>query len=153
MRLAIFGLLLSAGTAAFCQSAAPAPGNAQQPWLVQPGLPEGGRDFTKLARDWHMTSLGSRKMFVLPKPSPHLDSPQIVVHPPRSSVGEQPTGPLLAQNLYPGLQLMPIVESKAKGEPIPTTWPNARIKQIPTVWPKLEFNTVQSGANKPSPGK
>lgn len=163
MRLTIFALLLSSGTAAFCQSAAPAPANPQQPWLAPPGIPEGGRDFTKLPPDWHITRLVQRKMLILPGPpplhsfkdsqgDPQIDA-QIIVHPPPSSLGEQPTGPLLAQNLYPGLQLLPIDESKAKGQPIPITWPNLKIEQIPIVWPKLEFNPVQSSANGPAAEK
>ncbi len=94
-------------------------------------------------------------MVILPGPWPlhRLDDPQIdaqiIVHPPPSSLGEQPQGTQLAQNLYPGLQLLPIDESKAKGQPIPITWPNLKIEQIPIVWPKLEFNPVQSSPNGP----
>jgi len=79
--------------------------------------------------------------------------PKIVVHPPQSSLGEQPPGTLVAQNLYPGLQLLPIEESKSKAEPIPTTWPNRKIEQIPTVWPNGELLPVNSGAKSQSAGK
>jgi hypothetical protein len=159
MRLTILALLLSTGTAAFSQSAAPVPANPQQPWLAPPGIPQAVRNFTKLPPDWHFTSLVPRRMVIQPGPWPlrRLDDPQVdahmIVHPPPSSLGEQPQGALLAQNHYPGLQLLPIDESKAKGQPIPITWPNLKIEQIPIVWPKLEFNPVQSSRNGTIPGK
>jgi len=156
MRLTILALLLSTGTEAFCQSAAPAPANPQQPWLAATGIPQAGRDFTKPPPDWHITSLVQRKMEILPGPWPQhrFDGPQIdaqiIVHPPPSSLGEQPPGTPMAQNLYPGLQLLPVDESKAKAQQIPITWPNLKIEQIPIVWPKGESNPVQSGATGPA---
>lgn len=132
MRLTILALLLSTGTAALCQSVAPAPANPQQPGLAPFGITQGGRDFAKLPPDWHLTSVLPRKMEIQPGPwlqhrfNPQIDA-QIIVHPPPSSLGEQWPGTLLAQNLYPGLQLLPIDESKPKGQPIPTTWPNQKI--------------------------
>jgi hypothetical protein len=159
MRLTILALLLSTGTAASCQSAPPAPANQQQPWLTPPGIPQAGRDFTKPPSDWRIRSVVPRKMEILPGPWPlhrfddaQIDA-QIIVHPPPSSLGEQSPGALLAQNLYPGLQLLPIDGSKAKGELIPTTWPNLKIEQIPIVWPRLEFNPVQKSPNGPAPEK
>jgi len=154
MRLTILALLLSTGTAAFCQSTPSAPANPYQPLLALPGATQVGRDSTKLPPDWHITSLMPRKMEILPgawplHPSdgPQIDA-QIIVHPPPSSLGEQPQSTMLAQNLYPGLQLLPVDESKLdesklKAQPIPIAWPNLKVENIPIVWPQTQIKPVE----------
>jgi hypothetical protein len=161
MRLTTLAVFLSSGTAALCQLAAPNSSNPEQHWLTAPGLAvpglaEPGRDFTKIPPRWHFD-------FAVPisRPAPgalhqrddaQID-PKIIVHPPESSVGEQPPGTQLAQNLYPGLSMLPIQESQAKGQPIPTTWPNLKVHNIPVVWPKFEIKPVESSATRPAAGK
>jgi hypothetical protein len=163
MRFTILALFLSTGTAAFCQSAAPAPANPEKQWLMLPGTTQPARDFGKLPQDWHFTGIAPMKTMILrdqlavPNGSDAQSrsqiDPKFIVHPPQSSLGAQPPGTLVAQNLYPGLQLLPIEELKTKGEPIPTTWPNLKIEQIPIVWPKAELLPVDSGATGHAAGK
>jgi hypothetical protein len=91
-----------------------------------------------------------------PGPPPRFDAqmdPRIVVHPPQSSLGVQPPGSLVAQNLYPGLQLLPIEQSRATAEPIPAIWPHLKIKQIPIIWPKGVIKPVQGSVNAQLAGK
>jgi hypothetical protein len=152
MRLKILALLLSAGTAALCQTATPAAVNPEQHWLTAPGMSQPGFDITRPPQDWHFNSSLPRNTIILPGPgAPFRGSeaqidPMIVLHPPQASLGAQPPGTQIAQNLYPGLLLMPVAESKLKAEPIPTTWPNLKVQQIPIVWPKLEIKQVESEA-------
>lgn len=166
MRLTILALFLSAGTTVLCQSAAPA--NPEKQWLILPDATtsQPARDFSKLPPDWHFTSvvpMQTMKTVILPgqlalqrrsdlQARSQID-PKIVVHPPQSSLGEQPPGALLAQNLYPGLQLLPIEECTKVLTPIPTTWPNLKLEQIPTVWPKPELLPVDGGAKGQAAGK
>lgn len=166
MRFTILALFFSTGATALCQSASPVPAKPEKQWLVLPGTAQPARDFTTLPQDWHFTGIApmqSMKSVTLPNQlalqsgsGPQSRSqidPKIVVHPPQSSLGEQPPGTLVARNLYPGLQLLPIEESKAKIEPISTTWPNLKIEQIPIVWPKSELLPVDSGAKGQAAGK
>jgi hypothetical protein len=56
---------------------------------------------------------------------------------------------MLAQNLYPGLQLLPVEEpkldeSKLKAQPIPITWPSLKVENIPIVWPETQIKAVES---------
>jgi hypothetical protein len=72
----------------------------------------------------------------------------MIVRPPASSVGVQPPGSQIAQNLYPGLELLPI--QQFKGEPIPTTFPNMKVEQIPITWPQYKVVYAQdSKGTKP----
>ncbi len=152
MRLRILALLLSSGTAACCQTAAPSPANPQQHFLTPPAIAQPGRDFGRLPPNWHFDSAVPQKTILLRDAGaaglgePAEIDPKMIVRPPQSSLGEQPPGTQLAQNLYPGLQLLPIEESKAKAEPIQITWPNLKVEQIPIVWPKLEIKAMESGA-------
>jgi hypothetical protein len=132
MRVAVFALFLSTGTAAFCQTPAPAPLQPNQTCVFPPGSFQPGRDFSKLPPRMHFNFVPNQTL-ILPRTVeiPHKEKaeidPKIIVHPPQSGIGEQAPGTMVAQNLYPGLQLLPIDWSKAKGEPIPTTWPNMKI--------------------------
>lgn len=154
MRLTILGLFLSFSPVAFCQTAMPAPANLQQRPLTPPAiiLIQPGRDFTRLPPNLTITSIQPLTILTpfdvgLPRLGSHAQiDPQIVVHPPQSSLGEQPPGTQIAQNLYPGLQMLPIEESKIKSQPLSTTWPSLKVQQIPITWPKCEIKPVESGA-------
>ncbi len=119
MRFAILGLLLCAGTTAFCQSTAPSPATPswQNPLVATPPA----RDFSKLPPGWHFSgtvpprALLQPKMLKLPKPETDRPlvgaeiDPKIVIHPPQSSIGVNPPGTPMAQNEYPHLQMRPIL--------------------------------------------
>jgi len=65
----------------------------------------------------------------------------MIVHPPPQHLGVQPPGTLVARNLYPKLQILPI------------QWPCLKIHPIPTVWPNLNLGMVSkrpSGKTDPS---
>jgi hypothetical protein len=91
-------------------------------------------------------------MIVLPKTGPlHLIDraqidPQMIIHPPKSSLGVQPPGTLVAQNEYPGLQFLPIESSSMKLEKIPITWPNLKLQSIPILSPKSRLLPVGNQA-------
>jgi hypothetical protein len=152
MRPSALSLFFSAGTVALCQSASTSPSNPQQNWLTPPELAQPGGDFTKLSPQWHFDS--TVPIFRLvpgplhQKDDPHID-PKIVVHPSQSSVGDQPPGTLVAQDLFPGLMVLPIQESQVKEQPIPTTWPDLRVQNIPIVWPKFDLKPAGSSASRP----
>lgn len=159
MRLTILALLFSSCTTAFCQTAAPAPAHPQQNFLTPPAIAQPCRDFSRLPPDWHFNSVAPQRMIILREAGVQrrgLDAeidPKMIVHPPQSSLGEQPPGTLVAQNLYPGLRLLPIEESKAKAEPIPITWPNLKVQQIPIAWPKCAIKPVVGEATGQPQGK
>lgn len=69
--------------------------------------------------------------------------PEMVVHPPASSIGDQPPGIAVSQNHYPGLELLPI--EQAKDWPAPAAWPNLKMQQIPIVWPNFQIKPAESG--------
>jgi len=62
--------------------------------------------------------------------------PKIIVHPAQSRIGDQPPGTQIAQNQFPGLELLPI------------EWPQLKIKPIPTVWPKLKLEPISAMGNE-----
>jgi hypothetical protein len=70
-----------------------------------------------------------------------------------SGIDGQAPGTLVAQNLYPGLQLLPIDGAKAKLEPIPILWPKMKVENIPTAWPDCKMVLVESGTNATPAGK
>jgi len=141
MRVLVASLLLSAGVPLFCQSAGTLP--APDEYLPRKAL-------GKSSPAWHMTPGESSKMMLPPgtgslKAGSAQIDPGMVVHPPPASIGVQPPGTLVAQNLYPGLKLMPIEQPKPKGIPIPTTFANARMVEIPTTWPGYKAIAIGSG--------
>jgi hypothetical protein len=163
MRTAILSLFLS-GTTALCQSTAPAPVTPHPLWqtpsarapvtphplwqtpLVLPPLPS--RDFSKLPPGWHAVPLTPPRMMMVPKTvetSRFKDAqidPEIIVHPPSSSIGVQPPGTGVAQKEYPNLRVLPIVSANHALEEIPTMWPRYRLETIPTQWPMHEILPV-----------
>jgi hypothetical protein len=120
MRRTILGLLLCAGTTAFCQSTAPAPATPQNLWQSPLVVTPPTRDFSKLPPGWHASPVVPWRILIQPKAlelpkaetNRRLDTgeidPKIIVHPPQSSIGVSPPGTPLAQNEYPHLQMLPI---------------------------------------------
>jgi hypothetical protein len=164
MRLAILtaGLSLSlcAGPLALCQSSQPDFANPAQPSASQPSFQFPGKDFSKTAPLWQNSNVPTSHVLVLPHtelPRPTAKAqidPQMIIHPSKSRIGAQPPGSLIAQNVYPGLRLMPI-SATATGKPIPTDWPKFKLESIPIAWPNLEVLPVDSNSSaaKPSPTK
>jgi hypothetical protein len=60
--------------------------------------------------------------------------PEIIVHPPPSSIGVQPPGTLVTQSEYPNLRMLPIGSTNSDSglEAIPTMWHRDRLETIPT---------------------
>jgi hypothetical protein len=150
MRVAVFALLVCAGTAAFCQPSAPAPAVADKLTPSGQAATEPARDFSKGPVKWKMDFSAQPKTILVLEDGPSRRAgaqidPQMIVHPPQSRIGEQPPGTPVAQNLYPGLRFLPIGESKLKAQPIPTRWPDLKVEGIPTVWPKLEVKPTENG--------
>jgi hypothetical protein len=161
MRFTIFALFLPAATIAAGQSPQSAPEVPRQRLATPPSitLQESARNPAALPLNITIINIQKHpKIFVPPAqisfrdPGATLDA-KIVVHPPQLSVGALAPGTTVAQNLYPGLELLPIEQSKAKGEPIPTTWPNAKIEAIPIVWPKAELLPVTTGGRTQAASK
>jgi hypothetical protein len=159
MRITILSLFLCAGTAAFCQTGAPA--IPKNPWQTPlGGVPTPIRDFSKLPPGWHAAPLTPPRMMYLPevvdttRPKGAQIDPKIIVHPPVSSIGMQPPGTAVAQNEYPGLRMLPIESARSHLEAIPTQWPPNRLENIPTQWPMAEIVAAQnsSAALVRSPG-
>jgi hypothetical protein len=158
MRLTILALFLSTGTAAFCQWAAPAPLQQKQPWVLPPSAAPLDRDLSKLPPGFHFTLVPQQTLILprtmeIPRKEGAQIDPKFVVHPPKPDLGEQAPGTLVAQNLYPGLQLLPIEEPKAAALPLSTTWPKLKIKDIPIVWPKFDLKAIGGGASAQPSGK
>src|ERR1700722_2580236 len=129
MRVTILGLLLY-GTAALCQSSAPAPVTAEN--LARASLVpalQPSRDFSKLPPGWHAIPLADPKVMMVPNAvdTPRLSNaeidPEIIVHPPPSSIGVQPPGTAVKQNEYPNLRMLPIDATNSALEAIPTMSP------------------------------
>ena len=147
MRTAILALFLSAGMAV-CQSPAQTPLNTnklmQNPaWLAQPRT-----DFSTLPPGWHMDANAPMKLFIQPSKAVQRWSedakidPEMIVRPPKASLGLQQGIPL-NQNEYANLRMLPIDSPSAAINPIPTQWPNLKVQAIPTQWPRLEVHPVE----------
>ena len=160
MRLAVLAVLLCASPIVLCQSAVPGLANPEQSQVAQ--LAQAWPMPTQLAPAFPPTV--QRNIYVYPRPggfrapdqprnSSRID-PQMIVRPPKSSVGVQPPGTLVAQNIFPGLRLLPI-GSAAALKPIPTDWPRLKIESIPIAWPKSTLLPIDSGsaASTPAPAK
>jgi hypothetical protein len=113
LRPVILALSVCSGTTALCQSAASAP-------LVVTPAP--ARDFSKLPQGWHMDNvkpLPTPRILVQPKVvttrrlgDAQID-PNMIVHPPATSIGVLPPGTQIAQNQYDHLQLQPIESTRS----------------------------------------
>ena len=125
MRVTILSLFLY-GTTAFCQSSAPAPVTpenlARSPLVL---APPPSRDFSKLPPGWHAIPLhaiplADPKIIMVPNAvdttrlsNAEID-PEIIVHPPASSIGVQPPGTAVTQNEYPNLRMLPIESTNSE---------------------------------------
>lgn len=136
MRFCVFAVLLSAGPVVLCQSGPATPfdpnnfGRFSSPWTAQ------GGDFGKLPGEWNsLCTMPSGRMHLSPqKPTAPLGDaaidPRIVVHPPERNLGTQYAGTLVAQNLYPGLRLLPIDAGKQGAAPPAGVWPGLKIGSV-----------------------
>jgi hypothetical protein len=142
MRIVVLTLFFLAGETAFGQSGPVGPlnpnppGGLPSPWTAQ------GRDFGKLPPGWTATLNTPPWTVIRPAPTTlkppgnaQID-PKIIVHPAQSRIGDQPPGTQIAQNQFPGLELLPI------------EWPQLKIKPIPTVWPKLKLEPISAMGNE-----
>ncbi|MGA9672748.1 MAG: hypothetical protein WBQ94_26260 [Terracidiphilus sp.] len=150
MRIGAVALFLSAGTTALSQLAAPVPSSPEKPGLTPPNGFLSQKEFSKGPPAWQIAPGGSLKMVVPPgtgslRPGSAQVDPEMVVHPPPSSIGNQPPGIAVSQNHYPGLELLPIEQAKANGGPVPSRWPNLKMQQIPIIWPKFEIKPAENG--------
>lgn len=132
-------LLILAAPAAFGQNT-----------LTTPFAPEGFRAPQTLPRTFMLQPLTKPIPMVIvpnawfPRAGAEID-PQIVRHPmPGAFAQQQPRVPI-AQNLYPGLKLLPT--ETARMEPIPITWPGFKLEPIPTTWPNVRAVPVKAAAN------
>ena len=123
MRSAFLVLFLCAGTAAFAQSNPANPGSSFKLELTQPAFTQPASDSAKPHVDLHGTNTQLWKSFTISNPrelkqkdNSQID-PGIIILPLKSSIGTQPPGKPIAQNLYPGLELLPIEEPKANLQP------------------------------------
>lgn len=150
MRFGAVVLFLSAGATAFSQLAAPVPSSPEKPWAPPSNVFLSQKEFSQGSPVWQVTPGGSLKIVVQPGTGSlrsggvRLD-PEMVIHPPASSIGDQPPGIAVSQNHYPDLKLLPIEQVKEKAEPVPTAWPNLKMQPIPIVWPKFEIKPAENG--------
>jgi hypothetical protein len=148
MRISIFALFVSIGLTATGQSPGPGAVKPQPQWLLPPISIHPGASFDQAPREWHLNPDVPFNSIVLEPPQQKSAAPidpQMVLHPPQSKVGEQAPGTLMAQNLYPGLQFLPIDGPNPGAREIPITWPERKLKNIPTDWPKYELKVVENG--------
>jgi hypothetical protein len=143
---------LTAGTTAWCQSAPPVGANTSSLVITAPTIFQFQKEIAK-APDRQFTASAPLNIVLRPdigvlQGDAQID-PKIVVHPPPSSIGAQPPGTQMAQNLYPGLEWLPIGEAHLKEQPIPTQWPKSALKAIPTEWHTFKIIPAQDGAGKP----
>jgi hypothetical protein len=155
MRAAFLVLTLCTGTVAFAQSNSAHPANSFKLELTQPAFTRPAANPSTPHMDLHATNeqLWNSFMISSPRVSKRSDSaqidPEMTIRPPKSSVGVQPPGTPMAQNLYPYLRLLPIDEPNGKLAPIPTEWPNLILQNIPINWPKYEVRLVKGDTDTP----
>jgi len=104
---------LCAGTAVFAQSN---PAGSYKLELTQPAFTQSAGNPSNLRADLHATNEQLWKSFAISsrrepqrKDKAEID-PGMIIRGPKSSVVVQPPGTPIAQNLYPGLELLPIVK-------------------------------------------
>jgi hypothetical protein len=151
MRSAILALVLSAGTAAFCQTSAQEPFNLgrhdRNPPAAKPAI-DLGKPFSVGPMKPFTPPFTASEIFALPAKdtSPRFRGaevdPKMIVRPPQASLGLQPGIPV-KQNEYANLRMLPIDSSASSLQPIPVQWPNLKVQAIPTQWPRLEVHLVE----------
>jgi hypothetical protein len=162
MRLAAFGFFFCASTMALCQSGPAAPAACDKtPLLSVPQV----QDLKSLS-EWRsqrqgcsnlqpargvsvsITQLGSVQpqsdaMVRRPLNREALDV-KMIIHPPALSLGVQPKGVPVEQNMYPGLKMQPVGQTNiAQLQVSPAPWPLLQIKAISVTWPQLRMIPVQ----------
>jgi hypothetical protein len=147
MQRTILALFLCTGTMAFCQPAAPAAVSPEELGRIQTAFTQPVWEINKLPASWQFTHSAPPTILtwhsadVAHAPNDAQIDPNMIVHPPPQHLGVQPPGTLVARNLYPKLQILPI------------QWPCLKIHPIPTVWPNLNLGMVSkrpSGKTDPS---
>jgi hypothetical protein len=143
MRIFAFAVLAASAAMVSAQSSAPAPSDAGQLFQWPPTLWGSAPQF-KLQIPGFNSLPGYMSHVVVetrsPGPNANIDE-GIVMHPPKGTFAQQPSQPAPPQKLYPGLQFLPAEVAglalpggpfaDAKMEPIPTTWPHAKVELIP----------------------
>src|ERR1700693_3739841 len=105
MRFSTLVLFLYAAPAAFCQFATPPAANPGQQWTLPPQFTQPGSNFRNLPPNWGTLNVLPRKRIIPPRvdadslrSNRQIDR-EMIVRPPRSSLGEQAPGTLVARNL------------------------------------------------------
>jgi len=146
MRVAFAALLLCAGAPLFCQTSGQTSAGPSGSGKTSLDVFTVQSDIGMGPKTWHMTLDSPLTvppgMAGLRMPGAPTD-PKMIVRPPQASIGVQAPGTQVAQNLYPGLVLMPIEQSTIKVEPIPTTWTNMKLEKIPTGLPPYAMAPIQ----------
>ncbi len=146
MRLGLLAVILCAVPAALCQTPQPGLLNPAQPQPTPPAFQFPGNDYSNKPPTWQSSHVSATHILSLPRMrvppppvGPEID-PDIIIHPPKSRMGDEPQGSLVAQNIYPGLRWLPI----NNGKPIPNTWPKAKIEFIPITWPESQLLPIDT---------
>jgi hypothetical protein len=150
MRILLLPVLLAFAPVALAQSNGTVRAPFEHSWKG-PMAAAQPRDFSKLAPDWRFTepSFVHKRLQESTTPDSQLDS-KMVVHPPKESLGEQQPGTLIAENVYPDLEVLPITAATGIALPIATSWPNLKVENIPTASPKCAVLPVQKLALSPA---
>jgi hypothetical protein len=153
MRIAVAVLLICAGAPIFCQtsgqtSVGPGESGTKSPevFQLQNGVGKGSAAW-QIVRLPTLTLPPGAGEFRMPTTPA---DPKMIVRPPQASIGVQPPGTQVAQNLYPGLKFMPIEQATVKVEPIPIVLPNAKMEKIPTTWTEFKMSPIQNGTDVPA---
>jgi hypothetical protein len=119
MRSALLVVSLCAGTVAFGQSGSTAASSFNLE-LTEPAFVQHSADTSSFHADLGGTNSELWKVFAMPgvRATQHGNNAQIdpgmIIRRPKSRIEVQPPGIPIAQKFYPGLQLLPIEESKAR---------------------------------------
>jgi hypothetical protein len=154
MRSALLVLSLIDGTVAFAQSSPARPVDSFKLELTPPSITQLKLSFSSPRKDLHIANaqlwkdFANSRQITLPRNADAQIDPGMIVRPPKSSIGVQPPGTPIAQNLYPGLRLLPIDESR-KLEEIPAEWPNLNLQNIPINRPKYKNVPATGDSERP----
>ncbi len=158
MKLVMLALFVGLGTTAMCpsamgQAAGPAPVNPDKLFQLPPQFSIQTPDFGKGLGSGNSLKAMPHVLVAPPKVRMNhaeIDRGIIVAPPPQ--FGGREKGTPVAQNLYPGLRLVPLRAGRL--EPIPTPWPKLKIENIPTQWPEMKIVEIAKTAEAvKGPGK
>jgi hypothetical protein len=159
MKSVVFVLVLACGGCGLAYGQSPAP--KQMPDLgglfQLPTTPENNKPQFKL-----QIPGDGFQAFALPEaplkmaPMPNAPGDPGMVRRPKGFAQRQPH-PAQPHNIYPDLKVLPIELAKLEApgqpqnqfgvEPIPTTWPKARIEPIPTTWQGYRMVPITAAAD------